>query len=197
MFTILREIDSVRRPNGAKARMFECRCECGAIRNVSLGNLRSGNSKSCGCRWRNPHANSPEHIVWRGMMARCNNPKSTGYSRYGGSGITVCSRWKVFKNFMQDMSPRPEGMTLDRIDGSKGYSPDNCRWVPVAHQSRNRKDNVILTHGGKSMIVAEWARHIGMKHVTLKNRLRMGWSVEDALTRAVEPRKFSRSDDFS
>lgn len=79
---------------------------------------------------------------WQSMKERCYNPKSTSYFRYGEKGITICNRWlDSFENFLADMGERPEGTTIDRIDGSKGYCKENCRWATKIDQSRNRKSN--------------------------------------------------------
>ena len=83
-----------------------------------------------------------EYSSWNNMMTRCRNKKHIAYKYYGGSGIEVCERWTGkdgFINFLEDMGERPEGYTLDRIDPTKGYSPDNCRWTDKTTQSYNRR----------------------------------------------------------
>lgn len=73
------------------------------------------------------------------MMARCLNPNAPDYVRYGGRGITVCDRWRTFANFLADMGVRPAGLTLDRVDNSGNYEPDNCRWATLLEQRHNRR----------------------------------------------------------
>jgi hypothetical protein len=73
------------------------------------------------------------------MLQRCTNPKRDYYHHYGGRGITVCDRWKIFTNFLEDMGARPTGTSLDRIDPNKGYYKENCRWATSAEQSSNRR----------------------------------------------------------
>jgi hypothetical protein len=88
--------------------------------------------------------------IWRSMLRRCTNPKDAGYMNYGGRGITVCERWLVYGNFKADMGLKPKGLSLDRIDNDKGYSPENCRWADDYVRNRNqrtRKDNTSGVRG--------------------------------------------------
>ena len=89
------------------------------------------------------------------MVKRCTQKNDKTYKSYGAKGITICDRWLEkpygFKNFIEDMGPKPEGTSLDRIDNNKGYSPDNCRWATYSQQSYNRKD---------------WSGHRGIQKVT-------------------------------
>lgn len=89
--------------------------------------------------------------VWANMKTRCQNPNSPVYARYGAKGITVCPRWQLFENFLADMGEVPEGLTLDRVDGSKGYSPENCRWATLRQQSWNRKTHSVNISGVKGV----------------------------------------------
>lgn len=78
--------------------------------------------------------------VWQNMLNRCRNKNYHAYARYGGRGIAVCDRWKGsdgFDNFVEDMSPRPQGLQIDRIDNDGDYTPDNCRWVTRTENMRN------------------------------------------------------------
>jgi hypothetical protein len=99
-------------------------------------------------------------------------------------GITVCDRWLNFWNFVEDMQATYSAkLTLDRIDNTKGYFPENCRWVPATDQMKNRTDNLNLTFNGETRCIADWAKITGISDATIRLRVkRRGWSAEKALT---------------
>ncbi|WP_326707988.1 hypothetical protein OG758_48720 [Streptomyces sp. NBC_01474] len=80
------------------------------------------------------------HSVWTNMRERCSNPDSEKYSRYGGRGITVCDEWNNFRSFATWAHTHgyAEGLSIDRINNDRGYSPDNCRWVTDLENLMNR-----------------------------------------------------------
>jgi len=129
---------------------------------------------------------------WAGMCARCRNKNNIMYQRYGARGITVCSRWLSFENFLADMGEKPAGTSLDRKDNDGNYCPENCRWATRNQQNRNRRSNRLLTYDGVTKCLVEWAETIGISKRTLANRVnRGGWSVEKALTTPARRRKIS------
>lgn len=94
--------------------------------------------------------------VWLGMFNRCYNPNNSSFPAYGAKGINICDRWMSLKNFVNDMKDS-QGLTIDRIDSSGEYSPDNCRWASRKVQARNRVDR------WKSKKVSEgWKRLIAV-----------------------------------
>jgi len=111
---------------------------------------------------------TPEKLCWRNMKNRCLNPKSQQFKNYGGRGITVCDRWKDFDAFLSDMGLRPPGkMSIERIDNSKGYYPENCKWGTTSEQAANQRRTVLID--GKPLSVL--AREAGEYPSTLFRRL--------------------------
>lgn len=126
------------------------------------------------------------------MRTRCLNPRSDHYAAYGGRGITVAERWNSFENFLADMGERPEGTTLDRIDGNKGYELGNCRWATAKQQCNNLRTNVLLEFDGRSLSVSEWAREKSIPIATLHCRIAAGWSAERALSEPIHAERRGR-----
>jgi hypothetical protein len=112
------------------------------------------------------------------MLQRCTNPNATKYPQYGAKGITVCDQWRSFDQFLADMGERPLGMTLDRIDGAKGYSPDNCRWATPSEQMDNVCNVTWVQFQGARLTLSELSRRTGVSKQTLKYRIDKGWSDE-------------------
>lgn len=131
-------------------REIECRCDCGADAVVKITHW--GETQSCGClkreraiAYHTTHGmtKSSEFKIWSGMLSRTRNSNDPAFPYYGGRGIRVCDRWLKFENFYTDMGPRPEGLSIDRIDVNGNYEPDNCRWATATEQALNRRKRVV------------------------------------------------------
>lgn len=126
---------------------------------------------------------SPTYSSYQNMLARCHRESHPKYRSYGAKGITVCERWREsFENFLFDMGARPIGTTIDRIDGTLGYSKGNCRWASIERQQANIRTNVNVTFNGRTQNISAWARELGLDASNLAWRLRQGWTVEQAMT---------------
>ena len=177
---------------GDKPSRLVCQCDCGRTHEVAASNI--ARTSSCGCirQERNNHTThgatgTLTHKRWRAMKARCLNPNADNYARYGGAGVTVCERWLDFPSFLTDMGECPDpSMTIDRIKGSLGYEPGNCRWATKVEQARNTKSNRMLTFAGETLNVSACAEKTGLPPIL--NRLRYGWTVERTLTEAGDAR---------
>lgn len=187
---VVRELESVKSPNGTVRRRVECRCDCGTIKVFGLPALRNGHTKSCGClrvdarrEGMRTHGGTgtPEHKIWLGMKRRC---KDLNDRNYGGRGIMVCERWeKSFEAFLADMGPRPSPEhSIDRYPDQNGnYEPGNCRWATRSQQARNMRVNVLIERNGETLCLAEWAERFGMSPSLLAGRLNSGWTFDEAI----------------
>lgn len=147
---------------GRRRILWQCECDCGAITYVTGSNLTSGHTKSCGClngqmtTERNriimkSHGHCKERLysVWHGMKARCNNPHDKLYKRYGARGIKLCAEWNddysAFREWAlsagYDEKAAFGQCTIDRIDNNLGYCPENCRWITLAEQQKNKENS--------------------------------------------------------
>lgn len=127
---------------------------------------------------------NPTKKAWKNMQQRCYNQNAPGYKNYGGRGIRICIKWRLsFKCFLKDMGRRPEGLTLERKDNDGNYTPDNCRWATRKEQQRNKRNNILLTHKGKTMCLGEWAEYLVMSRNTIKKRYAYGMPVDRILAK--------------
>ena len=127
-----------------------------------------------------------EYASYRGMRTRVENPNHPEYKSYRCHRI--CDRWlgpSGFENFYNDLGPRPEGTTLDRLDNTLGYSPGNCAWRSPKQQGNNRSTNIVIKYNGKRMTISQWSEKLGIKYTTLYRRLQKGMPVSQAFTRPV------------
>ena len=135
------------------------------------------------------HGRTRTYTIWTGIKQRCLNPKATGYTRYGGRGITLCDRWLDFENFFEDMGPCPDGLTIERKDNELGYYADNCVWATNSNQQRNTSRNRMVIIGDHSKSMAEWCEIYSKDYRLVQCRLRLGWNLLEALTLPIRGSK--------
>jgi len=127
------------------------------------------------------------HRIWHSMYCRCYYKTTSQYKNYGGKGIKVCDEWKHIKGFINFYNwainnGYSEELTLDRIDNNKDYCPDNCRWLTVKEQSNHKTNNVFYTFKRRTQTSKQWCDEYGISQTTLNDRLKRGWTLEQALT---------------
>ena len=106
---------------------------------------------------------SAEHYTWRTMRDRCIKPQHAAYKYYGAKGISICPTWENYKTFLSDMGPRPSAEhSLDRIDNTKGYSKDNCRWATRSEQQKNKSTTKWYSNGQFTGTLVECAEYLGI-----------------------------------
>lgn len=134
--------------------------------------------------------NTRLHKIWASMIERCEYNKHPYYANYGGRGITVCDEWHKYIAFRDWAIEHnySNNLTIDRIDNEKGYEPDNCRWITMQEQQNNKRSNHFIWLNGVRHTISEWAKITGIKKSTIRERLKRGWSDEDALTVLVRKR---------
>lgn len=202
MLTVVRFIRWQIDANGqSRSALVEVRCECGNSKELTLGNVRCYNTKSCGCLGRaKVIARSTKHghakrsgstrtfRIWCNILLRCasaTNHNSRYYQNYGARGISVCAQWTGtygFNQFLSDMGECPSNKhSIDRRDNNGNYTPDNCRWTDAYGQSNNRRNNRFVTVNSQRLTAAQAERELGYVRGLIRQRLAKGWSADMAI----------------
>lgn len=186
--------------DGGVRRRWLCDCSCGATVTVDQKSLESGNTQSCGhlhrdqLRARNTThgmGNTYTYKKWRSMHSRVRSTDREQNKCY--RDVRICAAWKSFERFYLDMGEAPKGYSLDRIDNAKGYSKENCRWIPLVLQSANTSRNVIVEYNGVTTHISEHARREGLSPNAVLDRInKLGWSVERSLGTPLRVQKVVR-----
>ena len=187
-----------RRTPGSMSVIWLCECDCGNRVYVARNRLVTGNTKSCGCLYRErpniakvtTHGDSRKdseyhrlYKAWDHMKSRCSNSHDAKYPDYGARGISVCSEWDDYISF-KDWALNNgynETLSIDRINNDGNYEPSNCRWTDAKTQMNNRRVNHLLTYNGETHTISEWSKILDLKYTTICHRLQLGWSDEEAL----------------
>lgn len=169
---------------------YECKCDCGTVQAISATNLVNGRSNACKSAVHMQGRNKTHgmrytkiYACWKNMKIRCSNPDAQNYYLYGGRGITVCERWLTsFENFYEDMKEgHHDSLSLERIDVNGNYCKENCRWVTMADQCKNKRNTAYITYKGVTKRAHDWAELIGANPKSLSRRVYLGWSPEECL----------------
>lgn len=195
---------------GTKSRaIWLCRCDCGKFLTVVGNDLTTGNTQSCGCYKRQrtietftTHGmrRSREYKKYSMMMSRCFDPNNVQASDYSERGITVCEYLRDFTNFYAELGPLPtRAYSTDRPDNNGGYWcghceqciqnewPHNIRWATRSQQDSNKRTSRLITANGETKCLAEWCRHVELDYFKVRDRIKRGWTPEQALGLEVRP----------
>ena len=167
--------------------VWECKCECGVIKNIKSKSLTSG-TKSCGCLQREAVSfnnkivfskhklnNHPIYSLWSNMKTRCNNPKGSCYENYGGRGISICDEWNSdflsFYNWAIN-NGWSSGLKIDRIDNNGNYEPNNCRFITNKENCNNKSNNVCLYINGERKTATQISEEMNMEYNSVRRRIK-------------------------
>lgn len=170
--------------------LWECECSCEQHTHiiVKAGNLKSGNTQSCGClhkekikKGKHGQTNTKLYGVWNGIKGRCLNSNHKSYGDYGGRGITICEEWLEFKNFYEWAinNGYKEGLSIERENVNGNYEPSNCRWATAKEQANNTRTNHFIEYNGENKTIKQWEDETGLpigQRITSDN-----WTIERAM----------------
>lgn len=161
---------------------YMCLCDCGNVKSVYRDHLKTGATSSCGCfrsekfssmLTKHGMSNTKIYKIWAGMIERCSYKRHKSYKYYGGRGISVCEEWlNSFENFYNWSIENGyrEGLTIDRVDNDGNYCPENCKWVTMEDQSKNKSNTVFIEIDGVKKTLSEWSDFLNIKLSTLRDR---------------------------
>lgn len=197
------EVIGYERPKEKGRTRLKCLCDCGNMVYVLPYQFKSGAVKSCGCACfghsechkgntsRRTHGLTKNRFYkkWNDMVRRCHDQREPAFAKYGKMGITVCEEWRLspekFIEWCEKTHPEGPMLTIDRIDGTKGYSPDNCRWATQLEQVHNLRNNRFVTIDGETHCVTEWCRLNGLSAGSVYKRVHKGQTFEQAISELI------------
>lgn len=190
---------------------WKCRCDCGKEVIVKAYSLTTGQTKSCGClkkeqnyiniaKVKHNMTNTRLYNIWRNMKSRCLNPNNKRHKFYFDKGITVCDEWKNdfmnFYNWAINNGYR-DNLTIDRINNNGNYEPKNCRWATITEQNNNQSNNIRIKYNESEYTLSELSKIYNIKRATLYDRIKRGWTIDEALNRKVAKRNRVKSVSFN
>lgn len=182
-----------------KTPLWKCLCDCGNVFYATSAELRTGDTKSCGClsikllkerstTHGDGHSGSAYYRlyrIWGHMIERCENHKCPSYNNYGGRGIYICDEWHNYLQFKEWSLNHgyQDTLTIDRIDNNDGYKPDNCRWTNYNVQANNRRSCRTITIDGETKTISEWCDIFGTNPFTAYSRIdKFNWDPIKAVS---------------
>lgn len=176
--------------------VWECKCDCGNIKNIVGRHINTAHTISCGCynkehnlgKARNTKHNQSKtrlYKIWAHIRVRCNKDGKVRYKYYNERGIEVCAEWEKFEKFYEWAIENgyDDNLTIDRIDYNKGYSPDNCRWATIEQQNNNKRNNIVYVIDGERLTLKQISEKFNINYKKLFARVKyLGWSIDRAIS---------------
>lgn len=127
---------------------------------------------------------TPLYNVWKSMRQRCNNSKSHDYRWYGMDGVKICEEWDDFANFREWALKNgyKNGLTIDRVNSHGPYSPENCRWITIQEQQKNKRNILKFFYLGDLYAVDTFCNKFGISKAMFYDRKHKGWSLDQIAT---------------
>lgn len=163
---------------------WECKCSCGNTTIVKSNLLLLGKTKSCGClaletksiiHKKHGLRHTPLYSTWLNIKDRCFNPNNDHYKNYGARGIVMCDEWRYdFKKFYDwaIANGYKKHLSIERINVNDGYNPENCKWIPLAEQAKNKTNSIWIHDGETKLSPSEVAQNLGMAVSSIYLRIR-------------------------
>ena len=187
--------------NGDSQWFWKVKCDCGNEKIMKPIEVINGKMKSCGCGLNRKttathrESHTKLHNIWCGMNNRC-NPNNKYTERYGKRGICICDQWKDYTVFAEwaRSNGYEDGLTIERIDVNGNYCPENCTWIPMKKQARNRRTTHWVEYHGVRMSLAEACEKAGLPYKQVFERIvKRNWPVDEALSIPIGGAKKKRS----
>lgn len=196
--------------NKYKNILWKCVCDCGNEKITTTGQLVQGKTSSCGCFARDigktkmlTHGLRHTQIykTWAGIKDRTNPKNRNCKNNYKKLEITMCDEWRndfmsfynwsMANGYKEEKLPNGKNKwTIDRIDGTKGYCPENCRWITNKAQMNNLLKNKKITYKGKTQNLSQWCEELNLDYGLVNQRLFSGFSIERAFTESSDKQKY-------
>lgn len=171
-------------------------CECKHCKNIiqrEATNIKKGlatckciHKKRIGASNSKPNRNTEIYLKWCGMKSRCHNQNEKSFEYYGGRGIRVCKEWLDDFDSFYDWSIKngwQKGYSIERINVNGNYCPENCEWIQLLDQAKNKTNTIYAELNGERKRLLEWCEELGINPKTVYNRInQQGMTPEEAIT---------------
>lgn len=165
---------------------YKIKCDCGKTKYMRADYIEK--AKSCGCMRKNKYGLSSKEYaklydVWKNMKNRCFDKKSDRYYAYGKRGITVCDEWLTFHKFATWALEHGwnSSLSIERKNHDGNYTPENCEFIPMSEQAKNKTNNLYITKNGKTLCATEWGKILGINPKTIMKRVHDGKTNVDEI----------------